>query len=119
MDSMTEDETLDGDGETGWRVVEQRSYDREIPDDLTTVIIESVAAVEGVEMTAIKEPSLYDVVNTSAIGDSFFGPMVSGERRDSVGTVHFLYRGHRVTVRSDGWVQVADRNGDDGASGRA
>ncbi|MFB6107604.1 MAG: HalOD1 output domain-containing protein [Haloplanus sp.] len=107
---MTDENAPDVDGETQWHVVTQRAYDRESPDDLTTIIIGAVADAEGVEMTTIREPALYEVVDTSAIEDSFFGPRVGGERRDSGGSVHFVYRGHRVTVRSDGWVQVAERD---------
>lgn len=95
-------------GTTGWQVVEQRAYDRDGPDDLTTVVVETVAAAEGVDMTAIRSPPLFEVVDTSAIEAGFFGPETSGENRDSVGRVDFEYRGFRVTVRSDGWVLVAE-----------
>ncbi|MFB6096931.1 MAG: HalOD1 output domain-containing protein [Haloferacaceae archaeon] len=113
MSDSSDDASLDMGGETQWRVVEQRIYERESHDDLTTVVVEAVAAAEGVDMMAIRDPSLYEIVDTSAIEDSFFGATVAGERRDSVGVVHFEYRGHRVTVRSDGWVLVAERTGRD------
>jgi hypothetical protein len=97
-----------GNDDTEWRVIEQHAYDREGPTDLTTAILEAVAAAEGTDATAIKEPLLYEVVDTTAIEDGFFGPTVAGNRRDAVGTVQFHYREFRVTVRSDGWVQIAE-----------
>jgi hypothetical protein len=106
---MTESQDDTGvDGETEWRVVEQRAYERAEGDDLTTVIVGAVAAAEGVDITAVRSPPLFEVVDTAAVENGFFGPRVAGERRDSVGTVEFEYRGFRVTVRSDGWVQVAE-----------
>jgi len=95
------------DEESEWNVVAQRVYEREGPDDLTTVIIEAVAAAEGIDATEVTDPPLYEVVDASAIEASFFGQEAAGESRDSSGTVQFEYRGFRVTVRSDGWVQVA------------
>jgi hypothetical protein len=109
---MTEsrDETTRQD-DAEWQVVEQGAYDRAKSFDLTAVIVEAVAAAEGVDVTDIGAPPLYDVVDVSAIEDSFFGPSVTGECRDSLGSVDFEFRGFRVTVRSDGWVQVAERGG--------
>lgn len=96
------------DNGTEWRVVEQCAYDPEGPDDLTTVIIEAVAAAEGVDLRNVMDPPLYGVVDTSAIEDSFFGPKDDGEQRGTVGSVVFEFRGFQVTVRSDGWVGVAE-----------
>lgn len=94
--------------ETDWTVIEQRVYERDGADDLTTVIIEAIAAAEGVDITTITEPPLYEVVDTTAIENGFFGRKVAGEHRDSKGSVTFQYRGFRVTVRSDGWVHIAE-----------
>lgn len=71
-------------------------------------VLKTVAAAEGTDAAGIRDPPLYEVVDTTAIEDGFFGREVAGERRDTVGGVHFQYRGFRVTVRSDGWVQVAE-----------
>lgn len=100
------DETDETD--TGWAVTEQRAYHRDHPADLTTVVIEAVAAAEGVDPPSIKSPPLYEVVDTAALEATFFGPRVADERRAAVGNATFHYRGFRVTVRSDGWVQVAE-----------
>lgn len=95
-------------GRDGWQLVEQRAYDRADSFDLTVVIVEAVAAAEGVGIMDIDAPPLYDVVDVAAIEDSFFGTRVAGKRRDSVGSVDFEYHGFRATVRSDGWVQVTE-----------
>ena len=108
MSEMTEQGSDTEEYETDWTVIEQRAYERGGTDDLTTVIIEAVAAAEGVNMTTIMEPPLYEVVDTTAIENGFFGPKVAGERRDSKGEVNFQYRGFRVTIRSDGWVHIAE-----------
>lgn len=101
---------VDGD----WGVVEQRAYERTGPDDLTTTVVSAVAAAEGTAITAVRDPPLYEVVDTSAIEANLFGLPVPGARRDSVGRVAFEYRGFRVTVRSDGWIQVAAPTNRDG-----
>lgn len=91
------------------QTVEQRPYERGGSADLTTVIVEAVAAAEGVDPTAVTSPPLYEVVDVAAIEDGFFGPEIAGDRRDSAGSVNFRYRGFLVTVTSDGWVAVAER----------
>lgn len=88
-------------------VVEQRLYDPTSGPDLTTVIVEAVAAAEGVDATDIKEPLLYDVVDVAAVKDALFGTGPSDARGMSGGSLTFEYRGFQITVRGDGWVQVA------------
>lgn len=105
---MTESQDKIMQEDTSWRVVEQRLYDRDCPDDLTTAVIEAVADAEDVDLLDVKEPPLYEIVDIGAIEDCFFGPNEGEERGNSVGSVDFEYRGLRVTVRSDGWVQVAE-----------
>ncbi|MFB6136243.1 MAG: HalOD1 output domain-containing protein [Halobacteriaceae archaeon] len=98
-----------GAGETEWRTVEQRAYDRHGGADLTTTVVEAVAAAEGVDSTAVKEPKLYDVVDVAAVEHQLFGSRSGGKRSDVQTTVEFRYRRFRVTVTSDGWVEVAER----------
>jgi hypothetical protein len=94
--------------ETEWPTVGQQAYDREGSRDLTTVIIETIADVEGVDPMAVTLPPLYDVVDTAAIEDNFFGQKMDENSRESVGRIDFHYRDFRVTVTSDGWVMVAE-----------
>lgn len=90
-----------------WRPVAHRSFERTGDADLSTVIIETVAAAEGIEATTIRPP-LFEAVNVPAIEALFFGRTVQGSRRTGTGSVHFRYRGYRVTVASDGQVTVAE-----------
>lgn len=98
------DPEVDVDG--GQRLVEQAQYKRTGRDDLTTTIIEAIAAAEGVSPAELKEPVLYDCVDIAALEDSFFEPKVARERSDAVGSVEFEYDEYRVEVSSDGWVSV-------------
>ncbi|MFB6135584.1 MAG: HalOD1 output domain-containing protein [Halobacteriaceae archaeon] len=107
MSEANDNEQSGEDGE--WQTVEQRAYDRHGGADLTTIVIEAVAAAEGVDSTAIKEPKLYDVVDVGGIENQLFGPRGTGQRTDTRTTVAFCYRGCRVTVTDDGWVKVAKR----------
>lgn len=89
-------------------VIEQRMYDPATGPDLTTVIVEAVAVAEGVESTSIKEPPLYEVVDIAAVKDALFGATESDTRGVTGGSLDFEYRGYQITVRDDGWVQVAE-----------
>lgn len=95
-------------GETDWQPVTQRPYDRDGPEDLTTTVIEAIAAAEGVDVVAIRDPPLYDVVDIAAIEAGCFGSAVTGKRRDPEGVVEFQYYGYRVRISSDGWVTVLE-----------
>lgn len=91
-----------------WTVLEQRMYEPDDGPDLTTVVIEAVAAAEGKEITSIKEPSLYEAVDITAVKDALFGARLLDERGVAGGSLDFEYRGFRITLRGDGWVQVAE-----------
>jgi hypothetical protein len=101
------DDSRDVHSEPGWQVVEQRLYEPDGRPDLTTVVVEAVAAVEGVEATDIRKPLLYDVVDIAAVRDALFGPRATDADGVTGGSLAFEYRGLRVTVRGDGWVLVA------------
>jgi hypothetical protein len=93
---------------TDWQVVEQRLYDPEGDTGLTAVIIRAVAAAEGVDAMAVREPVLYDVVDAAALKEALFGDERGAPHDAHGGSLSFEYRDHRVTVRGDGWVHVAD-----------
>lgn len=104
--------SIDDEG-SEWRSVAHRSFERNGDAELSTVIIETVAAAEGVEATTIRPP-LFEAVNVPAIEALFFGRPVQRSRRTATGRVHFRYREYRVTVASDGQVTVAEPvRGDD------
>ncbi|WP_255151564.1 HalOD1 output domain-containing protein [Halorarius halobius] len=91
-----------------WGVIEQRAYDPESDQDLTTVVIEAVAAAEDEPVASIKEPLLYEVVDIAAVNDALFGTKLTDTKGVTGGSLDFEYRGFRITVRGDGWVQVAE-----------
>jgi hypothetical protein len=103
------DDSRSGHRDPDWQVVEQRLYEPEGRPDLTTVVVEAVAAAEGVEATDIRKPLLYDVVDIAAVRDALFGPRATGADGGTTGSLAFEYRGLRVRVRGDGWVLVARR----------
>lgn len=96
------------DPDADWRVVERRHYDPDSGPDLTTVVVEAVTAAEGTDAKDIGDPPLYDVVDVVAIRDALFGTKQMDARGVTGGSLVFEYRGYRVTVRSDGWVRLAE-----------
>lgn len=106
--SSEEDTESSRESRTEREVVAQRVYDPASGPDLTSVVIMTIADAEGVPATEIRDPPLYDVVDIAAVKDALFGSTATGSRGMAGGTLEFPYRGYRVTVRGDGWVQVAD-----------
>lgn len=92
-----------------WEVVTQRLYDPETGPDLTTIVIMAVATAEGEAAMDIKEPPLYEAVDIAAVKDALFGSELTDMRGMTSASLEFTYRGHRITIRGDGWVQVSDR----------
>ncbi|MCU4753009.1 hypothetical protein OB919_13655 [Halobacteria archaeon AArc-curdl1] len=84
----------------------QAHYDHDGEQDLTTTIIFAVADAEGVEPPEIKTPPLYDYVDTVAVEEALFGPAARRQNHTGTEELMFSYRGHEITVRSDGWVFV-------------
>lgn len=108
-DSPDEPAVSDGpaiDGGTEWTQAAQRHYDRGHDEELTTAIVFAIADAMGVEPVAVRSPPLYEFVDAAALDEAFFGPNVTEMARQGVGSVEFEYRQYRVTVRSDGWIQV-------------
>ncbi len=94
----------------GWNLLEQRAFDVESGDGLTTTIVYAVADAEGIEPKHLKHPPLFDVVDTAALEAAFFGNHGNGRSHDPNSSTEFMYRDYRVVVRSDGWVQVYERS---------
>lgn len=91
---------------TDWELVVQLPFDADSGNELTSAVIMAIAEAEGVQPREIKTPPLYEVVDVAALENAFFGsPNIDGSG-DGHLSVEFMYRGHRVLVRSDGWVQV-------------
>ncbi|MFC6977259.1 HalOD1 output domain-containing protein [Halomicroarcula sp. GCM10025709] len=103
--TMDEDDPISG-ADTDWSQVAQRHYEPEESGELTTVIIYTIAEVEGISPTEVMSPPLYECVDTAAVENMFFGTDVTGGSRQGVGMVEFQYADYLVKVRSDGWVQV-------------
>ena len=92
----------------GWSFEAQAHYDPATSRDLTTVIVGAIAEAEGVSITEVLSPPLYDVVDVAAMEDALFGrPEVSENGTKSA--VQFRYNEHKVTVEADGWVTVSAR----------
>lgn len=92
-----------------------RTADSHVADadrPVSAAVLEAVAAATGTDLVDLSP--LAEVVDPEAL-DALFGPKVDGRPRSS-GRVEFTFRGHRVTVYSEGRVAVR-RAGD--ASGTA
>jgi len=111
MSERTDRRTVDGDDPASdadthqWQVA-QCHYEPDGRRELTTAIIYAIAEAEGVSPSEVKSPPLYESVDVPAIENTFFGPDISDESRQGVGTVEFRHADYLVKVRSDGWIQV-------------
>lgn len=92
--------------EAKWELEIQVPFDAGEQHDLTSAIIVGVARTEDVSPTDIKQPPLYQILDVAALEEAFFGSDNIGQRSDNFRSVEFMYRGHRIVVRSDAWVQV-------------
>ena len=93
-----------------WELATQVPFDEEATHDLTSAIIGAVAETEGVSPIEIKNPPLYEVLDITAITTAFFDSHTVGQASNGRRTVEFMYRDHRIVVRSDGWVQVFENS---------
>lgn len=100
------DRPLEVPGDTEWTLETQVPFEAGGRHDLTAAIIVGVATAEDVSPKAITEPPLYEILDVAALEAAFFGSTTIGRHDDSFRSVEFMYRGHRVVVRSDAWVQV-------------
>lgn len=77
------------------------------PDDANSLVVTIICAVAETEdkpTEEITEPPLYEVIDTEALSNSFSGSVATNT--DEPLAVEFAYRGHRVVVRGDTWVQI-------------
>ena len=102
----------DGDDTTEWTFAEQAHYARDSDRDLTTELIFAIAAADDSDPRNLKDPPLYECVDTAAIEDAFFGPEVASGERDGEGTISFRYNQYRIEVAADGWITVLKPTGD-------
>lgn len=93
-------------GDQEWGLEAQVPFAEGENHDLTSAIVVGVAEAEGIPPMEIKDPPLYDVLDVAALEDAFFGSSEIGQREEDYPCVEFMYRGHRVVVRSDAWVQI-------------
>lgn len=95
--------------DTEWELTVQVPFDRGELHDLTSAIIVGVAEAEGISPRRVKEPPLYEIVDVAALEEAFFGSPTLAPSNDTFRSVEFMYRGHRIVVRSDAWIQVYRR----------
>lgn len=75
------------------------------PKRLSSTVIDAVADHEGIDPMTL-EPPLYEAIDPDAI-DSLF-PRDANGRSPSSGRLSFSYNDYRITVTSDGDVQVTE-----------
>jgi hypothetical protein len=90
--------------------VTQRHYDGEF--ELSTDIVYAIATARGVSPTEIRSPPLYECVDAATLEAVFFGDSTAENRPVADGAVEFRYAEFLVTVRTDGWIQVFERDED-------
>jgi hypothetical protein len=98
------DEQHSADGETEWTLETQIAFETEDANSLVVTVVYAVAEAEDKPPVEITEPPLQDVVDIEALSQSFSG--TSSGTGDGALSVEFTYRGYRVVVRDDAWVQV-------------
>lgn len=96
-----------------WRPVSHRSFERVGDGDLSYEITAAIADAEGVAVTTITSPPLFEVVDVFALEEMFFGHPKGGISHDCTEQVQFRYRGFRVMVTSDGRIIVTEPVRDD------
>lgn len=94
--------------DTPWELSVQLPFDEDEKHDLTATVVDAVARTEGVSPMEVDEPPLYEVLDVAALEGAFFGSDTVGTASDGLHSVEFMYRDHRIVVRSDAWVQVYD-----------
>jgi hypothetical protein len=95
-------------------VVEQRESDPVGGVDLPTGVVQAFAAAEEVNVQDVLSPPLSDVLDAAAIEAGSLAASPSASADESPCVTRFGYRGRRMTLRSTGWVRVADSLADGG-----
>lgn len=96
---------------TEWELATQIPFHEGEQHELTSTIIVAVAETEGVSPLDIKDPQLYEVVDIPAMEAVLLGSDTIGESENGLKKVEFMYRDHRIVVRSDAWIQVFESSG--------
>ncbi|MFC3478984.1 HalOD1 output domain-containing protein [Halobacterium litoreum] len=86
--------------------VAQRHYNPVEDSDLTTTLVYALAEARDIDPTELKHPPLYEVVDVAGIEQALFKSHSHEQAEKAMGSVEFTYEEFRVTVSSDGWVQV-------------
>ena len=92
-----------------WEHVVQKPVDLSEYGGLTPTIVTAVAEAEGVSPMEVQSPPLYEVLDTAALEAALFPAGRSEHVPEGNVSTEFMYRGYRITVRSDGWVRVCER----------
>ena len=102
-------ENIDSGPFTGdWVFEAQTHYDPSDSRELTTAVISAIAEAESASLTEIESPPLHEVIDIIDIENALFG-RGAVSRGDTESTVEFEYRGHKVSIESDGWIFVCRR----------
>lgn len=113
-DKCTSNRQLTIDAETvEWRSVANRAFEHDGKGDLSTEITAAIADAEGAEIASVMSPPLFEVIDIFALEELFSGHPYGKCSRACTGQVQFRYRGFRVTVSSDGRIDVAKPVDDD------
>ena len=86
-----------------WREVGEGAYDSAGDDDLTAALAFVLADVEGVDVTELDGPLLYDCVDAGAVETAVFGCDPPDRGLEAVA---FRYDRYLVNVRRDGQIRV-------------
>ena len=86
-----------------WDVVGEGQYDPAGEDDLTAALAFVLADVEGVGVTELDGPLLYDCVDVGAVETAVFGCDPPDRGLEAVA---FRYDGYLVNVGRDGQIRV-------------
>jgi hypothetical protein len=106
MTGQTRDGDRTGETDERWRPVTRRTVE---PNEQTlrTAIVSAVADAEGVDPAELSSGPLSDDLDVDALDESFFGLEPEDVPGDVAGVVEFRYGEYRVTVSTDGDVDVA------------
>ena len=93
----------------GWSSVVQAHYDPTERRELTTVIVGAIAEAEGVSITDVRSPPLYEVVDTAALEAALFGRSKLTDNGTG-SSIAFQYNDYKIRVEADGWVTVLSQS---------
>lgn len=83
-----------------------RRFDTSSGTELTAEIVLAIADARGVDPEEIRSPQLYEVLDTSALEDLFFGKDRSGTGEEHEISLEFSYAEFAIRVENSGWIEV-------------